>query len=167
MNRDVPYIEDEVCDLCGKTGAYDFMGDCICQECINDMQRIIKMRKILCLDFDGVIHSYMSGWKGVDVIPDPPVPGAIEFIKKASKVFDIHIFSSRCSSQSGMVAIYNYMINNGLDHDMFTVSRDKPPAFLTIDDRAITFDGTWPDIDMIQNFEPWYKIIEKKVEFME
>ena len=32
----------------------------------------------LCVDFDGVIHSYISGWKGADVIPDPPVPGAIE-----------------------------------------------------------------------------------------
>lgn len=25
-------------------------------------------------DFDGVIHSYVSHWQGVDVIPDPPVP---------------------------------------------------------------------------------------------
>jgi hypothetical protein len=34
------------------------------------------MRKpILCLDFDGVLHSYTSGWKGAAVIPDPPVPG--------------------------------------------------------------------------------------------
>jgi hypothetical protein len=30
-------------------------------------------KPILCLDFDGVIHSYSSGWKGADVIPDPPV----------------------------------------------------------------------------------------------
>ena len=38
---------------------------------------------ILCLDFDGVIHSYSSGWKGADVIPDPPVPGALRFIADA------------------------------------------------------------------------------------
>ena len=29
-------------------------------------------KPILCLDFDGVVHSYTSGWKGADVIPDPP-----------------------------------------------------------------------------------------------
>lgn len=32
---------------------------------------------ILCLDFDGVCHSYTSGWKGAAVIPDPAVPGLV------------------------------------------------------------------------------------------
>ena len=38
-------------------------------------------KPILCLDFDGVIHSYASGWKGADVIPDAAVPGAMEFLR--------------------------------------------------------------------------------------
>ena len=33
-------------------------------------------------DFDGVIHSYTSGWKGTAEIPDPPVPGIGEAITK-------------------------------------------------------------------------------------
>ena len=41
-------------------------------------------KPIICLDFDGVIHSYTSGWKGAAVIPDPPVPGALEFIVEDS-----------------------------------------------------------------------------------
>ena len=33
MSKDVPYEENEKCDVCGKVGAYDFMGDCLCPEC--------------------------------------------------------------------------------------------------------------------------------------
>ena len=33
----------------------------------------------------------------------------------------------------------------------------KPAAFLTIDDRAICFDGTFPSKDEMLNFKPWNK----------
>lgn len=33
MSREVPYSENEICDVCGKKGAYDFMGDLICDDC--------------------------------------------------------------------------------------------------------------------------------------
>ena len=33
-DRDVPFDPDAVCDICGKKGAYDFMGDCLCPECV-------------------------------------------------------------------------------------------------------------------------------------
>lgn len=32
---------------------------------------------------------------------------------------------------------------------------EKPAAFVTIDDRALTFDGTWPDIEKLLSFSPW------------
>ena len=33
MDREIPFDENETCDVCGKKGAYDFMGDYICGEC--------------------------------------------------------------------------------------------------------------------------------------
>lgn len=35
MSREVPFDEETVCDGCGESGAYDFMGDCYCQRCID------------------------------------------------------------------------------------------------------------------------------------
>jgi hypothetical protein len=37
-NNQVPFDPDEICDVCGAKGAYDFMGDCFCGECLNRMQ---------------------------------------------------------------------------------------------------------------------------------
>jgi len=35
MNREVPYDDNLKCDLCHKQGAYDFMGDFICADCMD------------------------------------------------------------------------------------------------------------------------------------
>jgi hypothetical protein len=117
------------------------------------------MTAILCLDFDGVIHSYASGWKGADVIPDPPVPGAIPFMREAVKHFRVAIFSSRSNQPGGLEAMKRWLdveAAGTLVHDVEWPT-EKPPALVTIDDRAITFDGTWPAIEMLLAFKPWNK----------
>lgn len=68
------------------------------------------MRKpILCLDFDGVIHSYKSGWKGAANIPDPPVEGALEFIVTALDHFTVAIHSSRSHQWGGRRAMKRWL----------------------------------------------------------
>lgn len=129
-------------------------------------------KPILCLDFDGVIHSYTSGWKGADVIPDAPVPGAIEFINDALVHFDVHIFSSRSNQPGGVEAMKAYlrqwsisMIDCGYFNDdpmlcylnCIKWPTEKPPATVSIDDRAITFTGAWPNMDDLKSFKPWNK----------
>ena len=32
-SREVPFEPDAICDVCGKKGAYDFMGDLLCPDC--------------------------------------------------------------------------------------------------------------------------------------
>ena len=125
-------------------------------------------KPILCLDFDGVIHSYGSGWKGADVIPDPPVAGAINFIRDALHHFRVAIYSSRSGQPGGIKAmqvwIGVHMHQHGLSEaEALKIAAaiewptEKPPALVTIDDRAITFDGTWPSIQSLKEFRPWNK----------
>jgi len=126
-------------------------------------------KPILCLDFDGVIHGYDSGWKGADVIPDPIVPGTVRFITDASKVFTVAIFSSRSNQPMGIEAMQFYLKLNFYremdagDADPILAAikwpKEKPPALITIDDRALTFTGSWADYttDKLLAFKPWNK----------
>lgn len=66
-------------------------------------------RPILCLDFDGVIHSYTSGWKGARVIPDPPVPGVGSYLLEAVCHFRVAILSSRSHQWGGRRAMRRYV----------------------------------------------------------
>jgi len=52
-------------------------------------------KRILCLDFDGVLHSYTSGWQGSRNILDPPVDGELKFLEQNWRGFQLCIFSSR------------------------------------------------------------------------
>lgn len=66
-------------------------------------------KPILCLDFDGVIHSYTSGWKGADVIPDAPVADAMRFIWDATDHFRVAIYSSRSGQRGGIRAMRSWL----------------------------------------------------------
>lgn len=124
-------------------------------------------KPILCLDFDGVIHSYTSGWQGADNIPDPPVPGAATFLAAAVEQFNVAVFSSRSNQAGGCQAMVAY-IHNLLEvtHGLATANwvlehisfpREKPPAMVTLDDRALTFTGEWPSLVDLLAFKPWNK----------
>jgi hypothetical protein len=124
------------------------------------MSEAIKNKKILCIDFDGVIHSYSSGWKGENVVSDPPVSGAIEWLKTASTLYNINIYSSRSKSYDGVLAMKDWLLDNGMttmDIERIKFPTQKPAAYLTIDDRAICFNGVFPSFDEIDNFKPWNK----------
>jgi len=127
------------------------------------------MRKsVLCVDFDGVVHSYTSGWKGARNIPDPPVPGAIEFLSHMlDEGWDVAIHSSRSGQLGGRRAMrawlrryagvlwYDGIMGHlGLESVRFPLF--KPSARVTLDDRALTFTGKWPTSEELKKFTPWY-----------
>jgi hypothetical protein len=111
-------------------------------------------KKKLLFDFDGVIHSYVNGWQGVDLALDKPVKGIKETIDILKKDYQIIIYSSRCSHIKGLECIGNYCKEHKIYYD--NISDIKPAAYLTIDDRAICFDGDSKKlIDKIKNFKVW------------
>ena len=115
--------------------------------------------KTICVDFDGVIHSYNSGWQGADVAADPPVPGAIEWLDAMleSGEFEVCIYSSRSSQPGGIDCMMQYLMYWGLKNPGIKFPTQKPAAFLTIDDRAICFEGTFPTLEEMSSFIPWNK----------
>lgn len=122
-----------------------------------EREELTKRKPILCLDFDGVLHSYQSGWQGADKIPDRPVPGAAQFIREAAKHFKVVIFSSRSNQTGGIEAMRRWMMKYGMPVESVEFVQEKPPAMLTLDDRAQQFVGEWPSMEELLSFEPWTK----------
>lgn len=109
----------------------------------------------IILDFDGVIHSYKSGWQGADVIPDPPVENVDRAIQALRKDYEVVVHSSRCHQEGGMEAIEEWLKEHEIEVD--GVVRDKVPAVAIVDDRAVTFRGVWNEamVEKIKSFKPW------------
>lgn len=129
-----------------------------------------EFKPILCIDFDGVIHSYERGWQN-GVIYGSAVPGFFEWAEKAARSFKLVIYSSRSKTDEGVLAM-GFWLNEQrklwreaggvteTDSPLeFEFAHEKPPAWITIDDRAIRFDGDWNadnlHPDCLRSFKPW------------
>ncbi|HEY1299226.1 MAG TPA: hypothetical protein VGF07_01940 [Stellaceae bacterium] len=134
-----------------------------------------KRLPILMLDFDGVLHSYSSGWQGADRILDPPVAGFAGFLERAVEHFQVCVHSSRSAVEEGRWAMRDWLRRELHAHYRQTVStdagawraadaimnrmgfpKDKPAAFVSLDDRCLNFTGVWPDIAELRAFRPWW-----------
>ena len=117
-----------------------------------------RHRRTLAIDFDGVIHSYASGWRGPLEIPDPPVDGAIEWLVQASERFDLAITTVRAAHPGAIEAMKAWLRRHGLPERVLERLRfplHKPPAEVYIDDRGWRFEGTFPSFELLGELEPW------------
>ena len=114
-----------------------------------------RRKEILSVDFDGVIHAYTTKWTTPDVVPDPPVEGAVEFINEAVKHFDVAIHSVRCGTQKGQEGMLAWFDKYGFPTKKLYLTIDKPAAVMYIDDRGFHFQGKFPSIEFIKNFQTW------------
>lgn len=121
------------------------------------------------MDFDGVIHQYVTPWIAPDVIPDPPVEGAIEWLNEMRRHFDVFVMTTRARPQpvegrdglfDGCYAIRTWLAFHGLPNaDEILVTHEKLPALAYIDDRGWRFEGpgTFPTAEQIHRARPWNK----------
>ena len=131
----------------------------------------------IVLDFDGVLYSYVSGWTGIDVLPDPPVVGAQDFCKfLLDKKFEVYILSTRFGTeQQGKMIRDPYRAMKAVERWLdiwdfpkgLKLASTKPAANLYVDDRGIRFDGSFGDLkDYIENINPtldsWVKQIQNE-----
>ena len=125
-------------------------------------------KPILCIDFDGVVHSYENGWQN-GVIYGHAIPGFFEWVERVKNDFTLVIYSSRSKTEEGIMAMKEWLTNqhtiwagdNEADPLEITYASEKPPAWLTIDDRVICFKGKWeaPELTatFMRKFKPWNK----------
>lgn len=133
------------------------------------------------IDFDGVIHSYSSGWQGADVVGDPPTPGALAFLREATQHFTVYIYSSRSHAKGGIDAMQDALqrwmeeeaektaevpltkavTSRIAEFVMQTLKWPtfKPSAKVTLDDRVMKFEGprSWPTMDQLKNYRTWWE----------
>jgi len=112
------------------------------------------MKKTVVFDFDGVIHKYSKGWLDGSIY-DEPTPGIYFVIEKLrNSGYEVVVVSSRCSTPEGIAAIDNYLKSYGIIVDR--ICKEKPPALVYVDDRAICFDGNSDTLyDKIISFKTW------------
>lgn len=135
-------------------------------------------KPILCLDFDGVVHKYTSAWIVPEIIPDDATEGFFEWAESAAQHFTLVIYSSRSKSEKAICAMQLWLYEQrkkwraqGGKHTVeaplsFEFVNEKPAAFLTIDDRAIQFDGDWSKLnpETLLSFKPWNAELRKAAE---
>lgn len=119
-----------------------------------------KFVKTICVDFDGVIHDYEGGWQGKDVVFGKPVPGAFEWLGRLldDPGFEPVIYSSRSDETEGRMAMMQWFVDQGFRRTgELKFPTQKPPAWLTVDDRAICFTGEFPSLGDMAEFRPWHQ----------
>ena len=122
------------------------------EKCKSILEKMVGNK--VALDFDGVINSYISGWTGIGSIEDEPTIGIIELIKECqNKYEEVAIFSSRCSSATGIGTMDNYLKKYGVNIDTYLENIDD--TYILIDDRVIDYTSIENIVEYLETFDSW------------
>lgn len=133
----------------------------------------------IAVDFDGVIHAYTSPWTSPVDIHDAPIDGAFAFLRdRLANGWRVVLHTCRLMNRVDPAqtvvpeialpprvhAIMDWFAAHGGDditgHQSFYMftGGGKPHADVYLDDRAIRFEGVFPDAATMDNARtPWNK----------
>lgn len=112
-------------------------------------------KKVLLIDFDGVIHQYKLGWNR-GLILEPPVENArwaLQTLVKAG--YEVVIFCARLTkhdivddTKEQRCRMENWLFANGFKKGIHyhRMTNEKEGCLAQIDDRAVRFEGNWESI---------------------
>ena len=115
-----------------------------------------------------MVHDYTKGWQDGSIYGEA-TPGWWEWLRVIAPHYDVVIFSSRVKTSADILDVTEWLEKqwqkwctaNSIiaPMPMLRLVTIKPPAWVTIDDRAIRFDGSWSDkaltLKGLQEFKPW------------
>lgn len=105
----------------------------------------LDKRKTISFDFDGVIHQYSKRFQGLENAYDPPMPGAVDTLKRLNDDgYVIKILSSRPAH-----VIRKWLQKYDIDQYIDEVSNFKFPAAVYVDDRAMFFNSKNPNWESV------------------
>jgi hypothetical protein len=118
--------------------------------------------KTIYVDFDGVIHSYVSEFTEAHEINDPPLPGALKWLEGLVDQFHVFIYSTRLVHGAEVErAIVDWLVKHGMSMyqvDKLGFTAVKRGASVYIDDRCWRYEGgAYPTTQELQDFKPWNK----------
>ena len=108
--------------------------------------------KIICIDFDGVIHKCSKGFHD-GTIYDEPIEGALENIKYLNHELKYTLIIYTCKAnpkrplidgKTGIELIWEWLKKHNVAQYIYDITFTKPNAICYIDDKGICFNN-WPD----------------------
>jgi hypothetical protein len=124
-------------------------------------------RPTISVDFDGVVNPHSKGWQDGGLYEREVTPGFWTWLETVSQSFAVVIHSSRFAEDGAVELARGWLhachetagspCRAALAAVRFSAT--KPPAWLTIDDRCVRFDGDWSADDLqpeaLRAFKPW------------
>ncbi len=116
-------------------------------------------KKVIAIDFDGVIHKNSRGFYDGTVY-DEPIEGSLEALRYLSKIYTIVIFSCKAlpdrpivNGMNGIEHIKEWLKSHKVLECVKEVTYYKPRASIYIDDKGYRFENWKDSLDFIRSFE--------------